>query len=89
VQRRTGFDPASARATAVLWGSGAVDFAKTFAALDRIGYDGTITFESFSSAVVSPAFKLCIWRATWDDGMELAVSTRRFVERSPAATAAT
>jgi D-psicose/D-tagatose/L-ribulose 3-epimerase len=72
-------------------GSGSVDFAETFAALDRIGYDGTITFESFSSAVVSPALTraLCIWRETWDDGMELAVSARRFVERRLAATAAT
>jgi D-psicose/D-tagatose/L-ribulose 3-epimerase len=72
-------------------GSGTVDFAETFAALDRIGYDGTITFESFSSAVVSPALTraLCIWRETWDDGMELAVSARRFVERRLAATAAT
>jgi D-psicose/D-tagatose/L-ribulose 3-epimerase len=62
-------------------GSGTVDFGSTFAALDRIGYDGTITFESFSSAVVSPALTraLCIWRETWDDGMELAVSARKFV----------
>jgi D-psicose/D-tagatose/L-ribulose 3-epimerase len=62
-------------------GSGTVDFGETFAALDRIGYDGTITFESFSSAVVSPALTraLCIWRETWDDGMELAVSARKFV----------
>jgi D-psicose/D-tagatose/L-ribulose 3-epimerase len=71
-------------------GSGTVDFGETFAALDRIGYDGTITFESFSSAVVSPALTraLCIWRETWDDGMELAVSARRFVlEQMAAATA--
>jgi D-psicose/D-tagatose/L-ribulose 3-epimerase len=70
-------------------GSGSVDFGETFAALDRIGYDGTITFESFSSAVVSPALTraLCIWRETWDDGMELAVSARRFVlEQLAAAT---
>ena len=70
-------------------GSGTVDFAETFAALDRIGYDGTITFESFSSAVVSPALTraLCIWRETWDDGMELAVSARQFVlEHLAAAT---
>jgi D-psicose/D-tagatose/L-ribulose 3-epimerase len=71
-------------------GSGTVDFAETFAALDRIGYDGTITFESFSSAVVSPALTraLCIWRETWDDGMELATSARRFVTEHLAATTA-
>jgi D-psicose/D-tagatose/L-ribulose 3-epimerase len=71
-------------------GAGTVDFDEAFAALDRIGYDGTITFESFSSAVVSPALTraLCIWRETWDDGMELATSARRFVaERLAAANA--
>jgi hypothetical protein len=67
-----------------------VDFAEAFAALDRICYDGTITFESFSSAVVSPALTraLCIWRETWDDGMELATSARRFVAEQRAASAA-
>jgi D-psicose/D-tagatose/L-ribulose 3-epimerase len=67
-----------------------VNFAETFAALEEIGYDGTITFESFSSAVVSPALTraLCIWRETWDDSMELATSARRFVlEQRAAATA--
>ena len=71
-------------------GTGTVDFAEAFAALDRIGYDGTITFESFSSAVVSPALAraLCIWRETWDDGMELATAARQFVlEQRAAATA--
>jgi sugar phosphate isomerase/epimerase len=29
-------------------GSGTADFAETLAALERIGYAGTITFESFS-----------------------------------------
>ena len=71
-------------------GTGTVDLAEAFAALDRIGYDGTITFESFSSAVVSPALTraLCIWRETWDDGMELATSARRFVAEQLAATTA-
>ena len=35
-------------------GTGSVDFDTAFRALDRIGYDGPIVFESFSSAVVSP-----------------------------------
>ena len=34
-------------------GSSTVDFADTFAALDRIGYDGTIIFESPSSAATA------------------------------------
>ena len=71
-------------------GTGSVDFEQAFAALDRIGYDGTIAFESFSSAVVSPALTraLCIWRETWDDSMELATSARDFVLEHRAAAAA-
>jgi D-psicose/D-tagatose/L-ribulose 3-epimerase len=64
--------------------------SEAFAALDRICYDGTITFESFSSAVVSPALAraLCIRRETWDDGMQRAASARRFVAEQRAAMAA-
>jgi D-psicose/D-tagatose/L-ribulose 3-epimerase len=53
-------------------------------------YDGTITFESFSSAVVSPALTraLCIRREASDDGMEVATPARRFVAEQRAATAA-
>jgi D-psicose/D-tagatose/L-ribulose 3-epimerase len=71
-------------------GTGSVDFAEAFRALDEIGYDGTIAFESFSSAVVSPALTraLCIWRETWDNGMELATAARRFVIEQRAAAAA-
>ena len=56
----------------------------------RTRYNGTITFESFSFPVVSPALTraLCIWPETWDNGMELATSARRFVaEQLAAATA--
>ena len=71
-------------------GTGSVDFEQAFAALERIGYDGTIAFESFSSAVVSPALSraLCIWRETWDDGMELATSARQFLQEQRATAAA-
>ncbi len=70
-------------------GTGSIDFAECFAALDSIGYDGTITFESFSSAVVAPALSstLCIWRELWTDGMDLATSARRFIAEQRAATA--
>ena len=73
-----------------MFGSGTVDFVEAFAALARTSYDGTITFESFSSAVVSPALSraLCIWRELWDDGMSLATAARRFVEQQRAAAAA-
>lgn len=71
-------------------GTGSIDFAECFRALDAIGYDGTITFESFSSAVVSPALSstLCIWRELWTDGMDLATAARRFVEEQRATAAA-
>ena len=45
------------------------------------GYDGTITFESFSSAVVDPELSrtLRIWRDVWTDGLDLAKQARRFI----------
>lgn len=62
-------------------GDGTVDFATFFAALGEIGYAGTITFESFSSAVVSPELSrtLGIWRDTWTDGADLAAKARVFI----------
>jgi D-psicose/D-tagatose/L-ribulose 3-epimerase len=70
-------------------GTGTVDFPQLFDTLARTGYDGTIAFESFSSAVVSPALSsaLCIWREMWDDGMDLAVAAREFVEEQRSAAA--
>ena len=52
-------------------GTGSVDFQTAFRALDRIGYDGPIVFESFSSAVVSPTLSntLGIWRNLWNDSV--------------------
>jgi D-psicose/D-tagatose/L-ribulose 3-epimerase len=62
-------------------GSGTVDFRQFFAALRAVGYDGVVTFESFSSAVVSPTLSntLAVWRNLWDDGEDLARAARRFV----------
>lgn len=62
-------------------GSGSVDFDGLFDALKTSGYTGTVTFESFSSAVVSPDLsnRLGIWRNLWDDGMDLAVHAREFI----------
>jgi D-psicose/D-tagatose/L-ribulose 3-epimerase len=64
-------------------GTGSVDFAGLFAALSEAGYDGPIVFESFSSAVVSPLLSntLAVWRNLWEDGMDLAVAAREFVEK--------
>jgi D-psicose/D-tagatose/L-ribulose 3-epimerase len=63
-------------------GSGSVDYAGFFRALAQVGYAGTITFESFSSAVVSPVLSnmLAIWRNLWDDSTDLASHARSFIE---------
>lgn len=63
-------------------GAGSVDFQRIFAGLARIGYEGPITFESFSSVVVSQP--LCgilgIWRNLWEDGEDLARHAKSFIE---------
>lgn len=62
-------------------GSGHLDFASFFEALDRIDYAGPITFESFSSAVLAPGLSndLAIWRNLWTDGDDLARHAHRFI----------
>ena len=63
-------------------GSGSVDFPGLFRGLGAIGYDGPITFESFSSKVVMPELShtLAIWRNLWDDSMDLATQARGFID---------
>jgi D-psicose/D-tagatose/L-ribulose 3-epimerase len=63
-------------------GSGTVAFKPLFAALAGIGYQGPLTFESFSSVTVSADFTaaLAIWRDPWQDGFDVAVRARRFIE---------
>lgn len=63
-------------------GSGHLNFGAFFHALADIKYGGPITFESFSSAVVSPTLSsdLAIWRNLWDDGPALARHARGFLE---------
>jgi D-psicose/D-tagatose/L-ribulose 3-epimerase len=62
-------------------GTGTIDFDQFFGALADIDYTGPITFESFSSAVVSRHLSntLAVWRNLWEDGMDLAVSAREFI----------
>jgi D-psicose/D-tagatose/L-ribulose 3-epimerase len=62
-------------------GSGHLDFGAFFHALADISYDGPITFESFSSAVVSPTLSndLAIWRNLWNDGPALAAHSHRYL----------
>lgn len=62
-------------------GTGSVPWDELFAALSEVGYDGVITFESFSSKVVHPTLSsvLSIWRDTWDDSFALATGARAFL----------
>ena len=62
-------------------GTGTIDFKQFFTALRGIGYQGIVTFESFSSAVVSPTLSntLAVWRNLWDDGEDLARAAHRFM----------
>lgn len=62
-------------------GSGHLDFDSFFDALAAIDYRGPITFESFSSAVVSPGLSsdLAIWRNLWSDGRDLAEHARSYL----------
>ena len=62
-------------------GSGNVDFDNFFKALVRSGYDGPITFESFSSAVVHPELSgmLGIWRNLWEDSEDLGAHANAFI----------
>jgi D-psicose/D-tagatose/L-ribulose 3-epimerase len=55
-------------------GSGSIDLAGAFRALVKSGYQGPITFESFSSRVVGQPLEgiLGIWRNLWEDSRDLA-----------------
>jgi D-psicose/D-tagatose/L-ribulose 3-epimerase len=72
-------------------GTGTVDFAELFDALAESGYSDPLTFESFSTAVISERFAsaLAVWRDPWQDGRDLAAHARRFiVDQLSAATKA-
>ena len=63
-------------------GTGTVNFPEVFRSLARIGYQGPIAFESFSSAVVDPVLSnmLGVWRNLWSDGYDLARHAKAFME---------
>jgi len=69
-------------------GSGNVDFDTFYKALTHVGYSGPMTFESFSSAVVSPQLSsmLGIWRNLWDDSADLASHAYHFIQGKLRAT---
>ncbi len=62
-------------------GTGSIPWGEFFGALEEVGYDGTITFESFSSEVVHPTLSsnLAIWRNLWSDSNALATGARSFL----------
>lgn len=62
-------------------GTGTVPWEEFFGALRECGYDGTVTFESFSSEVVHPSFSntLAIWRNLWSDNDRLARDALAFM----------
>lgn len=63
-------------------GTGSVDFEGLFRGLAAIDYTGPITFESFSSEVVSKDLSntLCVWRNMWSDSDHLARQARGYIE---------
>ena len=68
-------------------GTGSVNWDEFLGALKDVGYDGMVTFESFSSKVVHSSFSndMAICRTLWDDPMELAKGARAFL-RAPLET---
>ena len=70
-------------------GAGNIDFDRVFRGLVKAGYEGPITFESFSSAVVNPQLSgiLAIWRNLWEDGADLARHAKGFIESGVKAAA--
>lgn len=62
-------------------GSGTVDWPALFRALADVDYDGPITFESFSTAVVDPVLSntLAVWRNLWTDNGDLARHAIAFI----------
>ena len=57
-------------------------YVETQLATRKGGYQGPITFESFSSAVVNKQLSgiLGIWRNLWEDGADLARHAKGFIE---------
>jgi len=70
-------------------GAGNIDFDRIFRGLAKANYDGPITFESFSSAVVNKQLSgiLGIWRNLWEDGADLARHAKGFIEHGVKAAA--
>ncbi len=63
-------------------GTGTLDFVSIFDALEAIGWQDYVTFESFSSAIVDRelSVKMGLWRDLWADNVALARHAHAFIE---------
>jgi D-psicose/D-tagatose/L-ribulose 3-epimerase len=68
-------------------GTGTIPWTEFFAALTEVGYEGIVTFESFSSEVVHRTLSndLAIWRNLWTDNRALASDALAFTKGGLAA----
>ena len=59
-----------------------IDLAGVFRALVNAGYNGPITFESFSWRIAGPPPErmLGIWRNLWENGRDLAAHGKMYTE---------
>jgi D-psicose/D-tagatose/L-ribulose 3-epimerase len=70
-------------------GTGTIPWTEFFSALTEVGYEGIVTFESFSSEVVHRTLSndLAIWRNLWTDNQALARDALAFTRSGLAAAA--
>ncbi len=63
-------------------GRGHINFVEIFSAMKEIDYQGTVTFESFSSSIVDPHLSnaLGVWRNLWDDSNDLAKNAKSYMD---------
>jgi D-psicose/D-tagatose/L-ribulose 3-epimerase len=68
-------------------GTGSIPWVEFFGALGQVGYEGIVTFESFSSEVVHRTLSndLAIWRNLWTDNVALARDALAFTKAGLAA----
>jgi D-psicose/D-tagatose/L-ribulose 3-epimerase len=70
-------------------GTGSLDWPGLFGALARSGYKGPLTFESFSSSIVSPATRddIGLWRNPWNNPADVATKAAQFLREQLSASA--
>ncbi|MBB5754178.1 sugar phosphate isomerase/epimerase family protein [Prosthecomicrobium pneumaticum] len=67
-------------------GTGNILFTPMFRALARIGFERTIAFEAFSTAVTNPVLSgmVAVWRDLWQDSDDLAAHALAYMKREMA-----